>query len=279
MFVLGKLFGAFLGVRLAVLFLGSPIVGLISGIIIGHAIDCAIQKKMGEAKAKRYWQARFQAELNERFMRSLFSMFGKLCYVDGPLTPPEVAQITKVTNEMLRMPRKSKKLALELFRSAVQSPSSFQYDAAQFYELQRNDPNSLEGMVDLLFSIAAADGPIVADEERLVYAAAQIFNLPEQRYREISIRYGIGSNSNRSSNGGTSSANNIPQIKKFYDVLGCTPDDSIATIKQNYRKLVADYHPDKIVSKELPADFIKFATDKFKDIQEAYDAIKKDKKF
>jgi DnaJ like chaperone protein len=42
---------------------------------------------------------------------------------------------------------------------------------------------------------------------------------------------------------------------------------------------VTEYHPDKIEAKGLPEEFIKFANDKFAEIQEAYDHIRKKRGF
>jgi DnaJ like chaperone protein len=44
-------------------------------------------------------------------------------------------------------------------------------------------------------------------------------------------------------------------------------------VKKAYRRLAAEYHPDKVVSKGLPEDFLRFAEQKFKEINEAYTAI------
>ena len=54
---------------------------------------------------------------------------------------------------------------------------------------------------------------------------------------------------------------------------------SIEEIKKQYRKLVSEYHPDKIASKGLPEEFTKFANDKFREIKEAYEAIKEERGF
>jgi DnaJ like chaperone protein len=38
-----------------------------------------------------------------------------------------------------------------------------------------------------------------------------------------------------------------------------------------------EYHPDKIISKGLPEEFNQLAHDKFREIQEAYEIIKKER--
>lgn len=56
------------------------------------------------------------------------------------------------------------------------------------------------------------------------------------------------------------------QFKDYYDTLGVKPDASDAEIKRAYRKLARKYHPD--VSKEAGAE------EKFKSVNEAYEALK-----
>ena len=69
----------------------------------------------------------------------------------------------------------------------------------------------------------------------------------------------------------------IQDFEKYYAILGCNSNDSNEHIKKQYRKLVSDYHPDKIASKGLPEEFTKFANNKFREIQEAYETIKKER--
>ena len=64
---------------------------------------------------------------------------------------------------------------------------------------------------------------------------------------------------------------------KNYAILGVSRDDPDDAIKSRYRKLVMEYHPDKVISKGLPEEFIRFAEEKFRDIQQAYDEIKKER--
>jgi DnaJ like chaperone protein len=58
-------------------------------------------------------------------------------------------------------------------------------------------------------------------------------------------------------------------------MLGLENGADPGEVKKAYRKLVSEYHPDKIVAKGLPEDFIKFAEQKFREINEAYEAIQK----
>jgi curved DNA-binding protein len=56
------------------------------------------------------------------------------------------------------------------------------------------------------------------------------------------------------------------QFKDYYDTLGVKPDASDAELKSAFRKLARKYHPD--VSKEAGAE------EKFKAVNEAYEALK-----
>ena len=61
---------------------------------------------------------------------------------------------------------------------------------------------------------------------------------------------------------------------KYYDVLGCDYNASGDEINKKYKEMVAKFHPDKIISKDLPEELIQFSTNKFIEIQEAYEKIK-----
>jgi DnaJ like chaperone protein len=64
-------------------------------------------------------------------------------------------------------------------------------------------------------------------------------------------------------------------IEDAYKLLGVSPQDDIATIKKAYRKLVRQYHPDIIKSQGKSEDYIKEATAKTQEINQAYEMIKK----
>ncbi|HPI97627.1 MAG TPA: DnaJ domain-containing protein [Synergistales bacterium] len=64
-----------------------------------------------------------------------------------------------------------------------------------------------------------------------------------------------------------------------YAVLGCRRDASVEEIRRCYRNMVSKYHPDRFIGQDLDEDFVRLATEKFKEIQSAYDEIKRMKGF
>ncbi|MBO4409563.1 MAG: DnaJ domain-containing protein, partial [Spirochaetales bacterium] len=66
---------------------------------------------------------------------------------------------------------------------------------------------------------------------------------------------------------------NVRGSSKAYAVLGLTENATEAEIKKAYRKLILEYHPDTIASKGMADEFKEYATKKFREIQEAYETI------
>ena len=65
------------------------------------------------------------------------------------------------------------------------------------------------------------------------------------------------------------------KTNSYYEILNSKPTDDWETIKKNYKELVKEYHYDKLASKNLPKDLIEYAENRLKEINEAYEALKK----
>ena len=66
-------------------------------------------------------------------------------------------------------------------------------------------------------------------------------------------------------------------MERAYNILGINPQVPNDEIKKVYRKLAMEHHPDRVISRGLPEEFVKMANKKFAEIQNAYDLICKDR--
>ncbi len=236
--------------------------GALIGFILGYALDAGLSSWMMRFRMRKKMQSRMRSEVDTVFLVSTFSILAKLVKVDGVVSKEEIAAVDHVMKNVLSLKKKRRREAMKIFNVAKNSTTSFHYYAAQFYNIFANQPQVLTGLLEILKSVALADGPLNEKERRLITSAAEIFGL------------------NANLGGDSRSEPKAPNQKSTserscYEVLGCESTDTLEVIKQRYRKLAADYHPDKIAAKSLPEDFIAFANDKFREIHTAYQTIKK----
>ena len=59
----------------------------------------------------------------------------------------------------------------------------------------------------------------------------------------------------------------------YYKILGVLPSATGVEIKKAWRKMVLEFHPDKVQGSGLSQDFIDFASEKLRKINEAYEEI------
>ncbi len=241
----GKMIGGTIGFALA-----GPL-GAIAGAAFGHAFDTSGQTE--HSVQRDHLTTGEETQLT--FFVAAFSMLAKLVRADGRIEKEEIDTIEKFMVEDLNLNPESRTYARNIFQTAIHSYETFDDFAAQFYNQFQYQPQFLDLMIDILLRVSVADGSMNSDEERIIHAAVRIFNFSDEKYRTLRSKY-------------------ISDVEKHYAMLGCNRTDSDYQIKQQYRKLARDYHPDKIISKGLPEEFVKFAHDKFREIQEAYEAIK-----
>jgi len=243
--IIGKLVGGTIGFAL-----GGPL-GALAGAMFGHAYD-ANQRP----QALPGGQISDNDRAHATFFLAAFSMLAKLVASDGKIADREMQTVDRFMVEDLGLEFDKRQFAYQVFNAALNSPQRFEEFGLQFFEQFKYQPQILELMIDILLRVAVSDGDLNPVEAAMIHNAAQIFRFSEQRYEALKSRY-------------VSSG-----LQQYYDILKGTPNDSDDIIKSRYRQLVREYHPDKIAAKGLPEEFTKLATDKFREIQEAYEAVK-----
>jgi len=232
---------------------GGPL-GAIAGAALGHHLldkdeDCQ-DYNVGVRPVEQAQAAYFI---------SMFSILGKLAKADGDVNREERAVVEGFIST-LRIPEEERQFARRIFNEAKDSPYSIADFAEQLYIMNSRQPTILLSFMDLLFKMASADGRLHQSEETALLMIRDIFRISEQHFNNIKACY-------------------QKDTDKYYKILNCTPANSDQEIKASYKKLVKDFHPDTVVSKGLPEEFIQFATGRFQEIQEAYEKIRKERSF
>ena len=59
--------------------------------------------------------------------------------------------------------------------------------------------------------------------------------------------------------------------------LGLQPSASMSEVKAAWRKLTREHHPDTLIAKGVPPDYVQLATRKMAEINAAYDKIRQER--
>ena len=237
--------------------LGGPL-GAIAGAALGHVL---IDKKADfirqDPRAIPRPEFEYAEQTQATFFISLFSILGKLSKIDGVVTKDEIDVVQDFINS-LPIDETERQFARQVFNEAKNSPYRIEDFASQLYLTVKSQPMLVLTYFDLLFRIVAADGTYHPDEEAALKRVKEIFNLSDKQYEDIKAVY-------------------FNDLDKHYKMLNCTPGSTNDEIKSNYKKLVKDFHPDAIISKGLPEEFIDFAEKRFREIQESYEKIRQER--
>ncbi len=192
------------------------------------------------------------------FYVSLASLAAKMAKADGVVTRDEVEAFDQFVRNELRLNTEERKVIARLFNEAKNSPQDYRDFALQFKQLLGHQREVLHTMVHLLFRIAMADGAFHPAEEAFIRNVSRIFGLSQMEYDQISALF-------------------IQKTDRAYKILGLTPRATDDEIRAAYKNLVREYHPDKLMAKGVPEDFIKIANEKMAEINNAYEQIKKER--
>jgi len=202
---------------------------------------------------KNYKETKRNANI---FLDNSISLMAKLAYADGVVSPEEVEVVKEFLSKTMNLDNQAKTEMINIFNQAKYSPKPFEYYANIL--LNNFDSELLSTILDVLFLIALADGTISAEEELLLLEAEAIFSIKGSLYNEYKSREHTQKKSKR---------------ENYLDILGLDIDATQDEIKKTYRRLAMKFHPDRV--SHLGEDFIHEAEAKMKEINEAYEYLKK----
>ena len=229
--------------------LGFAIAGPL-GAVVGAALGHGLAQRR-EAAQPLEGRQRAQAA----FFVSAFSMLAKMARADGRVSEEEIALTQGFMRNELGLDAEAERFAIRVFRAAKDSPAPFEEFAAQFHALFRHEPDMLEAMLDVLVRMALADGAVHVHERELLERAARVFGLDLERFAHVLGAHHL-------------------DFDRHYHALGLEPGAPMEEVKRAYRRLVTEVHPDKVIARGMPEEFVKVAQERFQRVQTAYEAIR-----
>jgi DnaJ like chaperone protein len=250
----GKIIGGAVGFAM-----GGP-VGAMLGSALGHAAD---EGTLGRALPGMDG-ARVAAMLGTReslFAVSVVVLSAKMAKCDGPVKRAEIDAFKRA----FRIPPENMSEVAQLFDRARENAEGAEPFAQRLGVAFADQKTVLEDVLGALFRIAEADGPVNRAEIAflgLVHARLGLDASAWERARQ-------------GRPAGTGML--VPEGPDPYAVLGLSRKSTDQEIRETWKRLVRENHPDSMTARGMPAELIRRATGKVADINAAWDRIKRER--
>jgi len=250
----GKVIGSGFGFMM-----GGPI-GAILGASLGHQFDKGITSLDGNSPDSI-------ETTQTAFFTCLFSVMGHIAKADGRVTASEISMTQSLFAQM-NLDQNQRKIAVKLFNQGKQDSFQCSEVLKQFRAVCHRKTTLLQMFLEILISTAYADGNLHPAELKILREASFVLGFSDAQFEQLLSM----SQANRHSAGQSQPSGRL-NIEDAYVVLACSPSTPLPQIKTAYRRLISQHHPDKLVSKGLPEEMIKIATQKTSEIRSAYETI------
>jgi DnaJ like chaperone protein len=205
----------------------------------------------GESLGDVFDRLRAPPQRSVAFAIAVIALGAKMAKADGQVTRDEVAAF----REVFQIARGDEAGAARVFNMARTDIAGYRDYARRIRTMFADDPGTLGDLMEGLFHIAMADGFYHPGENAFLEDVAGIFGLDERAFAALRARF-------------------VPDARPDpYTVLGVPPDMPRDQIRQHWRRLVRETHPDVMIARGVPAEAIRLAEKRMADINRAWDEI------
>jgi len=202
------------------------------------------------------------------FLETVFISMGKLAKADGHVSQDEIDHVEQFMQK-LNMTAQHREQAIKLFKQGADPAFDIVPTYTRFMAVCGHTRYLKQVLLVYLIVMALADGHFHPAEEALLTEIAARLGFDQAAFKHM---LDMVLNQSHFAGGQASAATALDEA---YKALGVTKDSSDHEIKRAYRKLMSQYHPDKLMGQGVPEDMIAMATEQAKEIQLAHDLIKK----
>jgi DnaJ like chaperone protein len=216
-------------------------------------------------------------EILDSYDGILVAFLAKVAKSDGKISTIEAKYISSIYDELCKHRTSISNIRTiykEILNNEKSNLNNINELSTKFISLNMNKIQKVN-LIETLVDLAYIDNEYDEKEENLIVKIVYSLHIDFSIYKNIVDKYSTNDSSNSSDSSSRSHTNHNLNIDECYQVLESKKEDSNNDIKKNYRRLVRQYHTDMLSSKDLPQDMIKFAEEKLKVINSAYEKIKK----
>ncbi|MFA6196960.1 MAG: DnaJ domain-containing protein [Sulfurimonas sp.] len=199
------------------------------------------------------------------------ALVAKVAKADGKVDALEAELVGIMFDDISAVfpePHKTKDILKEIFNEQKERFDNLQEVAQTLAQTIKRDTAKQHQFMGFLIQLAFIDGEVSKNEEEVLQVIAEAFEFDPKAYHGIFDQFEqMIKNLHPKAN-----------ISEAYKLLGVNENDDLDTIKKAYRSLIKQYHPDIIKSQGKSDDYMKEATAKTQEINQAYEMIKKAKK-
>ncbi len=205
----------------------------------------------GEGLGAVFDRLRLPPERSVGFAIATIALGAKMAKADGQVTRDEVTAF----REVFHIPVAEERNAARVFNLARQDVAGFEDYATRIARMFDDDRETLRDLLEGLFHIAMADGTYHPGEDTFLERVAEIFDIAPPDFARMRMRL----------------APDAPQDP--YQVLDVAPEDDVAEIRQRWRALVRETHPDRMIARGVPEEAVKLAEKRLIAINRAWEEI------
>ena len=260
----------------------GKVLGFIAGIVVGGPIGAIVGALLGHFLIDRRRRQRPKMSneqlhaVQTKFFTTVFLLLGHLAKADGRVSETEI-QLTESLMTKMGLTPEHRREAIRLFKSGAADDFNLDAVMGEFKQLCGSSPNLINMLLVNLVNLAMADGVLDEQEAQVLRQVAERLGFSRFAFEQL-LRMLNAQNAFRQEHGSYQQAGQPPRADELalaYEALGVEKSATDADVKKAYRKLMSEYHPDKLIGQGMPEDMIKAATERSQEIQAAYDLIKK----
>lgn len=261
MSIIGKVVGAILGLIL----FHSP-VGLLIGALLGHFYDNAAARLRPPS-------------MGQGFIEPLFAFAGALSKSDGRVSEPEIAA-TEALMARLRLDGVQRRTAIERFTFGKQTGFDAGYAIADLKAWCHGRRDLAFIVLDLLLDLVYAEGAPAPAKLALLRKLCWALGVSDHELAALSAMKGHAASAGARPGPGWGGAGPRPPPPRPseldpYAVLGIERTAADRDIKNAYRRLMSQHHPDKLG--DVPDELKRRAEERAREINAAYERIKSER--